>query len=85
MNQPDNAHLEDMVNEGTAELAEISVSHVIGDSNDTHEWLPSNRKRRRGRGRGIVVGEETHEAAGLLDSRVSGGEIEERGREWRRR
>lgn len=73
----DNAHLKDVVKEGTTELAEVGVGHVIGDTDDADEGFASKREGRRG----ILVGEEMHEAAGLLDPRVSGGEVEDGGGE----
>lgn len=41
-----NAHLQDMLNKGTAELAEIRICHVIWYPNNTRQWLPSNLTQR---------------------------------------
>jgi len=71
----DDAHLECVRDEGAAETAEVGVGHVVGHGEHAHPRLPPQRDMRPGGGRGRV-GVEDDDAAGLLDARVSGREVD---------
>lgn len=71
----DYAHLERVGDEGTAETAEVGVGHVVGHGEHAHPRLPPHREMRPGGGGGRV-GVEDDDAAGLLDARVSRGEVD---------
>jgi len=48
---PNNAHLQHVLNEGTTELTEIRIGHVIGNANNANQRFASNLTRN---GNGLV-------------------------------